>query len=169
MLFSPSAIIAVILTNFILLFYSSNASGIVSSIEVIENMEALNSEELVTISLLFLILICLLIWLLQRLKHRTKRRRSFSVQTKNLVLRNQKFKCSICRMNVGIWDYDHKDGNRGNNKVSNCQALCPICHAKKSRGLIKCETPNKSKNICLGIVVGMILIIILYTNSIRMP
>lgn len=68
-------------------------------------------------------------------------------------------------MNVGIWDYDHKDGNRGNNKASNCQALCPICHSKKSRGLIKCETRRKSKSLGLSVVVVIILIIVLHSNG----
>jgi hypothetical protein len=51
-------------------------------------------------------------------------------------------------MNAGIWDYDHKDGNRGNNKASNCQVLCPTCHAKKSRGLPTRDTyPRIIKHI----------------------
>ncbi|MEK0367332.1 MAG: HNH endonuclease signature motif containing protein [Nitrosopumilus sp.] len=32
------------------------------------------------------------------------------------------------------WDFDHTDGDRGNNNTSNCQALCPTCHALKTRG-----------------------------------
>jgi len=40
-------------------------------------------------------------------------------------------------MNTGIWDYDHKNGNRSNNKISNCQALCPNCHAKKDKRFVK--------------------------------
>jgi hypothetical protein len=163
---TPSAILALIASYFVFLFPSSNANGQSSSIEFIEGTEEYNLRELAAIFLLFLILICLLTWLLQTLKHRTKKRKSFSIQTRNLVLKNQKFKCSICRMNAGIWDYDHKDGNRGNNKASNCQALCPICHAKKSRGLIKCEAHRRSKSIGLSVVVGIILIIILYSNSV---
>jgi hypothetical protein len=166
MLISPSAMIGVIASNFILLFCSSDVSGLDSSIGVTENMVAFDSGELVAISLLFVILIGSLTWLLRALKHGTKKRRSFGSQTKKLVMRNQKFKCLICRMNVGIWDYDHKDGNRGNNKVSNCQVLCPTCHAKKSRGLVKCETQNKNKNIGVGVVVGIILIMILYSYGI---
>jgi len=162
---TPSVMVALIASNFVYLFPSSIANGQSSSTEIIEGTEVYNLRELTPIFLLFLILIGLLTWLLQTLKHRTRKRKSFSIQTRNLVLKNQKFKCSICRMNVGIWDYDHKDGNRGNNKASNCQALCPICHAKKSRGLIKCETHRKSKSIGLSVVVGIILIIVLYSNG----
>ena len=32
-----------------------------------------------------------------------------------------------------IWDFDHIDGDSSNNSLSNCQALCPNCHAKKTR------------------------------------
>ena len=162
---TPSVMVALIASNFVYLFPSSIANGQSSSTEIIEGTEVYNLRELTPIFLLFLILIGLLTWLLQTLKHRTRKRKSFSIQTRKLVLKNQKFKCSICRMNVGIWDYDHKDGNRGNNKASNCQALCPICHAKKSRGLIKCETHRKSKSIGLSVVVGIILIIVLYSNG----
>lgn len=128
---TPSVMVALIASNFVFLFPPSNANGQSSSTEIIEGTEVYNLRELAAIFLLFLILIGLLTWLLQSLKHRTKKRKSFSFQTRNLVLKNQKFKCSICRMNVGIWDYDHKDGNRGNNKLSNCQALCPICKKKQ--------------------------------------
>ena len=97
---------------------------------------------------MFPILICLLILLVWTLAHRTRRRKLFTVQTKKLVLRDQNFRCSICRMNAGIWDYDHKDGNRGDNKASNCQVLCPTCHTKKSRGLPTRDTyPRIIKHI----------------------
>ena len=162
---TPSAMVALIASNFVFLFPSSIANGQSSNTEIIDGTEEYNLRDLSAIFLLFLILIGLLTWLLQTLKHRTKKRKSFSIQTRNLVLKNQKFKCSICRMNVGIWDYDHKDGNRGNNKSSNCQALCPICHAKKSRGLIKCEA-HRRRSMGLSAVVGIILIIILYSNSV---
>ena len=169
MLPSPYIIMITILSNFvfILWFCSSNASALGSSIEVIENLNGYDREELVIISLLFLMIIVGLLMCLSRaLKHRRKRRRLFTAQTKRLVLQSQNSKCLICRINAGIWDYDHKDGNRGNNKLSNCQALCPICHAKKSRGLIKCQTQSKRKNISIGVSVGIILIMILLSYSI---
>ena len=151
--------VAVIVSNFVfvLSFCSSNAIGQCSNFGI--------EGELVIIPLLFLILIGLLMWLLRSLKNGRKRRRLFTAQTKRLVLKSQNFKCLICRTNVGTWDYDHKDGNRGNNKQSNCQALCPTCHAKKSRGLIKCETQSNSKNIGIGVAVGLILIMILFSYS----
>jgi hypothetical protein len=169
MLLSPYIIVATILLNFLLIigFWSSNANALGSSIKVIENLNWFDTEELVIISLLFLMIIGrLLMCLFRALKKRKKKRRLFTAQTKRIVLQSQKFKCLICRTNVGIWDYDHKDGNRGNNKLSNCQALCPICHAKKSRGLIKCQTQRKGKNIGIGVSVGIILIMILFSYNI---
>jgi hypothetical protein len=166
---SPYIIMATILSNFvfILWFCSSTASALGSSIEVIENPKGYDTEELVITSLLFLMIVIGLLMLLSKaLKHGRKKRRLFTAQTKKLVLKSQNFKCLICRTNVGVWDYDHKDGNSGNNKLSNCQALCPICHAKKSRGLIKCQTQSKSKNIGIGVSVGIILIMILFSYSI---
>lgn len=31
------------------------------------------------------------------------------------------------------FDFDHIDNDRSNNDFSNCQALCPNCHAIKTR------------------------------------
>jgi hypothetical protein len=66
-------------------------------------------------------------------KHRE--RRYFPADIKEDTKRKQHHKCAICKRGTGIWDFDHKDGNRSNNRPSNCQALCPTCHAKKTRGL----------------------------------
>jgi len=64
---------------------------------------------------------------------------------------------------IGIWDFDHKDGNRYNNSPSNCQALCPTCHAKKTRGLLKQE---KKFHLSWRIVVGVILFLVfLYVGA----
>ena len=164
-LLSPSTIMVTVASIFILLSFSNNVSGSVSYRNAIENMEVYGSENVVIISLLCLILFGLLIWLVWTLTHRTRRRRSFSIETKKLVLRKQNFKCLKCKGNAGIWDFDHKDGNRGNNKTSNCQALCPICHAKKSRGQIKCQPQNKSRNITMGVALGIVLIVILYSYN----
>jgi hypothetical protein len=70
-------------------------------------------------------------------KHRE--RRYFQADVKEDTTRKQHHKCAICKRGTGIWDFDHKDGNRYNNRPSNCQALCPTCHAKKTRGLLKQE------------------------------
>ncbi|MEX0639545.1 MAG: HNH endonuclease signature motif containing protein [Nitrosopumilaceae archaeon] len=60
-------------------------------------------------------------------------RRGFSSSVKHQVLRQQDHRCNECNRVLDVVDYDHIDGNRSNNEISNCQALCPNCHAKKSR------------------------------------
>ena len=62
-----------------------------------------------------------------------KARKQFSKFTQDLVLFSQKFRCKSCQTYLGPKDFDHIDGNSLNNDISNCQALCPNCHAKKTR------------------------------------
>jgi len=61
------------------------------------------------------------------------KRRQFSklIQQKILIL--QKFSCNQCKTVLEFPEFDHIDGNSLNNDISNCQALCPNCHAKKTR------------------------------------
>ena len=61
------------------------------------------------------------------------RRRSFSKMTKRMVLAGQKNRCNKCGNKLDAVDFDHIDGNSLNNSLDNCQALCPNCHAKKTR------------------------------------
>jgi len=60
-------------------------------------------------------------------------RKAFSRATKKLVLISQDCKCASCKNRLEAVDFDHIDGNRSNNLASNCQALCPNCHARKTR------------------------------------
>jgi len=63
----------------------------------------------------------------------TSKRRQFSKLVKKQVLIKQNFQCDSCKNRLEIIDFDHIDGNSSNNDISNCQALCPNCHAKKTR------------------------------------
>jgi len=62
-------------------------------------------------------------------------RRNFSYATTRVVLEKQKNCCAICKMNLTskIIQYDHVDGDRSNNEIDNCRALCSNCHSKKTR------------------------------------
>ena len=62
-----------------------------------------------------------------------KPRNRFSKATKNWTLTTQNFRCRICYDHLGFPEFDHIDGDRSNNLYWNCQALCPNCHAKKTR------------------------------------
>jgi hypothetical protein len=109
--------------------------------------------------LIFIISFSIIIYIIWKVTHRTKERRYFSSEVKRQVLKNQNYKCAICKRSTGLWDYDHKNGDRSNNKLSNCQALCPNCHAKKTRGLLK---TRKSKLSLVKIFVIIVMIIIFF-------
>jgi hypothetical protein len=63
------------------------------------------------------------------------------------------------RTMADVWDYDHIDENRSHNDFNNCQALCPNCHAKKTRGLLKQKT--KSNRMWIAIAITILLLIII--------
>ena len=105
---------------------------------------------------IFIIIIVALIW---NLTHRTKKRWYFQTNIKKEVLKDQNYKCGICKRSGGVWDYDHIDGNRSNNGLSNCQALCPNCHAKKTRGLLEQEKSSKRGIIIIAIVIIIVFLL----------
>ena len=125
------------------------------------SMDLTNTDLLVVI--IFFLLIGAFTW---KLTHKTKERRYFSAEVKKQVLIDQKYKCAICKKSIGVWDYDHKDGNRSNNKISNCQALCPNCHAKKTRGLLKTKEKSqfRVKNILIIIIIIIFFVFLYYYN-----
>ena len=62
-----------------------------------------------------------------------KPRRGFSLAVKKQVLNLQGHRCNYCQRILNVVNFDHIDNNRANNSYYNCQALCPNCHAKKTR------------------------------------
>jgi len=60
-------------------------------------------------------------------------RKYFSEETKEKVLHRQKNRCTDCKKLLTIMDFDHINGNRSDNSQANYQALCPTCHAYKTR------------------------------------
>ena len=69
-------------------------------------------------------------------KHDNKgklKRMSFSQTTQEITLIKQAYRCNMCKKKLDVINFDHTDGNRSNNSITNCQALCPNCHAKKTR------------------------------------
>lgn len=66
-------------------------------------------------------------------KNKPAKRRYFTKLTKEKTLEAQNYRCKLCGNKSDVWDFDHIDGNPANNSLSNCQALCPNCHAKKTR------------------------------------
>ena len=109
----------------------------------------------------------------QKKKKKAKKgkRQYFTELTKKQILHNQNYKCAICKKKSELWDYDHIDGNRSNNDTDNCQALCPNCHANKSRGLIIIIKQQKGKfslitwQVMIRVVVGILLFFIILETT----
>jgi len=58
-------------------------------------------------------------------------RRGWSKIQKEQVRTNQYDICNICYRKPTRWVYDHIDGDKRNNDLSNCQGLCPECKSEK--------------------------------------
>ncbi len=58
---------------------------------------------------------------------------NFSKKIRKWTLIVQNYRCNHCQRVLDVVNFDHIDGNRANNLYYNCQALCPNCHAKKTR------------------------------------
>lgn len=145
-----------------MIYFSKSAVGEKDIFE--ESITSTNSDFLFVLFII-LIIIGAIAW---RLTHpQTKERRYFSTEVKRQVLKDQNYKCAICKRNTGVWDYDHKNGNRSNNKISNCQALCPNCHAKKTRGLIRIkEKPNSRSPLLSIFFIIVFFIVFLYFGNV---
>jgi len=62
-----------------------------------------------------------------------KKRKDFAKSTKEFTKIRQGFVCDMCKNPPGLWEFHHRDGDRSNNWPNNCEGLCPLCHAKKTR------------------------------------
>jgi len=60
-------------------------------------------------------------------------RKDFSKKTCRIVLKRQLHRCNDCKSFSEYLEFHHKDGNSANNDITNAEALCPLCHAKKTR------------------------------------
>jgi len=62
-----------------------------------------------------------------------KQRKDFSERIKRAAYCARNSCCYNCGMITTRPEFDHIDGDRSNNSISNCQVLCPNCHAEKTR------------------------------------
>ena len=74
-------------------------------------------------------LIVILEWPEKSSRGRSGKRHGWNEQEKEMVRDRQDGKCAKCGKNPPRWEYHHKDGNRSNNSLSNCQGLFPNCHS----------------------------------------
>ena len=118
------------------------------------------SSQLTPAEIVFiLIIIGAIAWTITH-RRKYRKRRYFTETVKKQTLRDQNYKCAICKRTTGgVWDYDHIDGNRSNNDIDNYQALCPNCHAKKTRGLLKLKPKHKYYSSRWIVTVMAVLII----------
>ena len=84
------------------------------------------------ISILLIAIVAVIGIVIKRLT-RKKERRGFPDIAKERVLKKQNYRCAHCKCLLNAYDWDHKNGKRYDNSESNCQALCPNCHARKTR------------------------------------
>jgi len=56
-------------------------------------------------------------------------RRGWTEIEKEQVRNRQDGKCNKCGRPPPRWEYHHRDGNRSNDSMSNCEGLCPNCHS----------------------------------------
>jgi len=69
----------------------------------------------------------------EKASRRKVSRRQFSKLTKKKTLIRQNFRCNLCLKPLDIVEFHHKNGNSADDRLTNCEALCPNCHAKKTR------------------------------------
>lgn len=58
------------------------------------------------------------------------KRKGWNAEQKERVKRRQGYVCNRCGEEPRRWEFHHKDGMRDNNSLSNCEGLCPNCHAE---------------------------------------
>ena len=71
----------------------------------------------------------------KRIFNNSQTRRPFSEEQKTIARKRQDGRCLRCGQYPSIWEYHHRNGDRSNNDTSNCEAICPTCHAKLERDL----------------------------------
>ena len=74
----------------------------------------------------------ILVLIKKKKKYKYIERKGFPESLKEEILQKQKYKCAHCKTYLRVREFDHKDGDRSNNDISNCQALCPTCHSLKT-------------------------------------
>ena len=76
-------------------------------------------------------------------KRKILKRKDFSAKNQSLVLKKQRNLCADCGLNYPKLKFHHIDGNRSNNDISNCVALCPNCHDLRDRRKLSLKNLKK--------------------------
>lgn len=91
-----------------------------------------NQDNVFILIVLFLLIAGLIAFKLRN-RGKPKERKGFPLYIQENILRKQDHKCAHCKRLLNVVDWDHKNGDRSDNRENNCQALCPNCHAIKTR------------------------------------
>jgi hypothetical protein len=86
--------------------------------------------------IIFVVVVLIIAAIARKLKHRRrkyKERQPFSDSVKEKVLEKQHHRCADCNKVLNVVDWHHRNADRSDNRESNCVALCPNCHAIKTR------------------------------------
>jgi hypothetical protein len=86
--------------------------------------------------IIFVILALIIAAITWKFKHRRgkhKERHPFPDLVKEKVLEKLHHRCANCNRVLNVIDWHHRNGDRSDNRESNCVALCPNCHAIKTR------------------------------------
>jgi len=64
---------------------------------------------------------------------RIRRRKHFTQLVKREVIHKQKNRCATCKRKLRpyVSNFHHVNGDRSDNRLSNCKALCIPCHRRK--------------------------------------
>lgn len=82
-----------------------------------------------------------------------KKRKGFSQSQKLEIIHEQDNRCAKCptKFSKNVKPhFDHKNGDRSDNRTSNGQALCPNCHDNKSRKENKARAKKPKNEDLLG-------------------
>lgn len=90
-----------------------------------------NQSNVSVFIVLFLLIVGSIAFKLRK-RGKSKERKGFPQHVKENNLRKQNHKCANCKRLLNVVDWDHKNGNRSENRENNCQALCPNRHAIKT-------------------------------------
>jgi hypothetical protein len=80
-----------------------------------------------------IILIAAIAWKLKHRRGKHKERQHFPDSVKEKVLEKQRHRCTDCNRVLNVVDWHHRNGDRSDNSESKCVALCPNCHAVRTR------------------------------------
>jgi hypothetical protein len=85
---------------------------------------------------IFVSVVIIIAAIASKLKHKKgkhKERHDFPDRLKEKVLEKQHHRCADCNRVLNVVDWHHRNGDRSDNRESNCVALCPNCHAITTR------------------------------------